>query len=197
MENIRSYLGRWFHPGGLRKGFLLAITEGAALLLVLVLNGATPLHAFTTVTLAPGTPENIETQFITATTNQFQATVLTNPFFPNTFQITIQATNPKYDPPVTQIQLLQEIDQMGAYEAMVDSNTYIFGFADGMTYQQTSEEAVVGHFGNLCNSPTSYNLIQTGTSTFDPATCADVIGTIDAQLFAMSLSTPPVIPPQP
>lgn len=145
-------------------------------------------QAFTTVTLAPGTPESIEKSFIAATTSQFQTTLFVNPLVPNTFQLTILGVNPSYSPSLTAQQVLNTFAE----------NDFIFGFQDGMVYQQTMEENMIaGRYGVSCSTPTAFNLVRTSSQNFDANTCNDVISTVLDSLFEQSLSTPTVIPPEP
>lgn len=147
-------------------------------------------NAYTVVQVSTASPSSLEQSFIAATTAQFSGTVFVNPFFPGTFQILLTGENSSYNPVVSNQDLLNEITQ-------ISTSTFIYGFADGMTYQQTTEEGSIGFLGNLCGSATSFSLIQTTAQTFDKNTCEDVVTTIESQLFAMSLSTPTPLPQEP
>lgn len=157
--------------------FILAIP-----LLLLLPN---PSRAFTQVTLSSAAPQGIESTFIAATTNQFQASYFKNPLAANTYAIKIFGMNPNFNPPVTNAMLLSAL-------VTVDTYTYVYGWAGGVSYQQTVEEGLVGSYGNLCNTATSFMLIQMTSPTWSKGTCEDVISTILNQLFQMSLSTYPV-----
>lgn len=154
-------------------------------------------HAYTVIEISTGAPAGIEAQLIAQTTTQFNATVVPNPFFPNTYQIEVFGENTSYNPPVTSAQLLQQINMDAQYMATVDSSTFINGFADGMAYQQSQEENLVSYYAVNCSTPTLFNLSQTSTTTFDSNTCGDVATTIDEALFQLSQSSPIVIPPEP
>ena len=132
-------------------------------------------------------PPAIESAFLANATNYFSADLIENPLFPNTYQLNIKGLNPSYVPTASVQQLLDTI-------TTISTQTYVYGFADGMTYQQTIEEGSIGFRGNLCDSATSFMLNQSTTSTFDKNTCSDVINTILNDLFQMSLSTPTPIP---
>ena len=132
----------------------------------------------------------MDAPLIAATTIQFNATVLTNPFFPGTYNVTVNGLNPSYNPPISNEDLLNAV-------VAASTTNYVPGFADGMTYQQTQEEGLVGSFGINCSSPTAFVLEQTTTGTFNTSTCQDVIATIEDALFEESLSTPTPIPPEP
>lgn len=140
--------------------------------------------AYSVVQLSTGVPTSIETQFIAATTTQFNAFVTKNPFVSNTYSIKIYGTNPSYNQPLTAQQVIDSFLKQD----------YIYGFADGMTYQQQMEEGLVGGYENNCSTPTLFNLEQTSTDTWDSKTCGDALGTIEYWLFQQSLSTPTVIP---
>jgi hypothetical protein len=158
-------------------------------LCALLLGGVSISYA-TVITVQISTSTAIENQFITATEQQFNVTVATNPYFPNTYTINLVGLNSNYNPPPTNAQLLNDL-------VTVDSYTFTYGFADGMTYQQTQEEGLIGGQGDLCAYPTSYTLVETSTATFSKNTCYDVINTLEQEIFEMSLSTPSVIPSEP
>jgi hypothetical protein len=140
-------------------------------------------YAFQGYNVVTTTDAATETTFLSATTAQFAANVIINPFVPGTYQINLFGPNPLFNPlPTT----LQQALSLG-------STVYAYGWASGVNYQQTQEESFIGAMGNLCGSATNYNLTQTNSSTFDNATCQDVIGTIENQLFEESLSTVPVL----
>lgn len=146
--------------------------------------------AFTQVLVSTAAPVGIEQQFLASTTNQYLSQLIVNPLAANTYQLKILGLNPTYNPPPSNTSLLSTIIQLS-------TQSFGYGFADGMTYQQNAEEGVVGVQGNLCASATFFVLTQTSTKTFDRSTCQDVIATIETQLFQMSLSTPTVFPPEP
>lgn len=121
---------------------------------------------------------------------QFSINLFVNPLVPNTYQIKLFDLNPNYNPLITNQQMLDAVVE-------TSTNNFVYGFADGMTYQQNQQIGSVGFLGNLCGSATNFSLIQTTTGTFDRSTCQDVIATIEDALFALSLSTPTPIPPEP
>lgn len=168
----------------------------AARTFVLLTFGLTICHGYTIVVVSTGAPTGIESQMIAAMANQFNIKVVPNPLASNTYAITLYGTNPNFNPPVSQADLLKQIDLDAQYMATVDTSTFIYGFADGMSYQQRQEENTVGSYAINCSTPTLFNLLQTSTSTFDKNTCSDVLGTINYQLYEQSLSTPTVIPPE-
>lgn len=140
----------------------------------------------------------VEASFLASTTAQFQNILNPNPLASNVYSINLLGFNPNYVSPGQVVpsapcQLDQDISNMVANSTW----TYVYGFGDGMSYQQKSETGVVGYLQNLCSTATYFNLVQATTSTFNKATCSDVIGTIENQLFNLSSSTPIVIPPEP
>jgi hypothetical protein len=143
-------------------------------------------QAYTVVTISTGAPTNLEKQFLASTTAQFQGLVTPNPSASNTYALKLFGLNPNYkaSAPLTLEQSL-----------FLGATVYVYGFANGMTYQQQVEEGSIGTLGNLCDSATAFMLLQASPASFDRSTCQDVIATIMNQLFQMSLSTPSVIPP--
>ena len=132
---------------------------------------------------------------------QFLGTEIGNPFVANTYTINLMSLNPNYVAPGQVVpslpcQLDQDIANMEATDVYLSTSGYVYGFADGMVYQQHSETNVVDSFAQLCASATDFNLIQATTKTWNTATCQDVATTIANQLFNLQASTPIVIPPE-
>lgn len=148
---------------------------------------ASPAYSFTTVQLSTSSPKGLENAFLAATTTQFTATVVSNPFFANTYQVLLQDYNPGYTKPVTMQELLNSL-------VTVDSYTYVYGWADGESYDRTQTIGHVAQKSNLCASATNFQLIESGTATFNSATCHDVLGTILNDLYLLEFSSPTVVP---
>lgn len=150
--------------------------------------------AYTVAQPSPTAPPGLEAEFIAATTTQFNATVVANPFFPGTYSITLNGLNPNYNPPLTSTQLLQQIDLDAQYMADVDSYTYVDGWADGESYNQYQNAGIAQYFEVNCSTPSFFNLVQTSTTTFDRSTCQDAMATVSASIYQELLSTPTVVP---
>jgi hypothetical protein len=147
-------------------------------------------QAYTVVTISNSAPTGLEKEFIASTTNQFQATTIINPFFQGTYQVELNGHNPLFNPAPTNLDLLNAL-------VTVDSNTFVYGFADGMSYQQIVNENMVADFYVNCSSPTYFELVQVSSETFNKKTCMDVAASIYDAMFQASLSTPTTIPPVP
>ena len=154
--------------------------------------------AYTVVTVGTGTPTSVETTLVSFATNYFQTTFVKNPLAANVYQITLWGLSPAYQPPVPQsvvsIDTTTWTTNINALTA-ISTWTYVYGFADGMSYQQKCEIGVIGSYGNLCSSPTNFMLINATTATWNKATCNDLVATFINQLYSLSVSTPVVIPP--
>lgn len=147
-------------------------------------------NAYSVVTISTSAPVGIEGQFLAATAAQFNTAIVPNPFFPNTFAVQLFGLNPLYQAPSPPPTTLQDALSLGA-------TVYVYGFANGMTYQQQVSQGIVGNFGNLCAYPTSFMLAETNSGNFDKGTCLDTITTIMNAFFNLSVSTPTVLPPEP
>lgn len=147
-------------------------------------------QAFTQVTISTGAPSSLEANFISATTQQFESVVVKNPLAANTYAIKLFGLNPAYNAPEAPPSNLEQALSLGA-------TVYVYGFANGMTYQENVVQSMVGTLSNLCESATSFMLVQTSSNTFDRSTCQDTLGTLLDQLFTLSLSTPTPLPPEP
>jgi hypothetical protein len=169
-----------------RAGVLLSV--GAAIALF----SAAKAGAYTVVTsTAPG----VEQDFLAATTTQFLSTVVPNPFFPNTQSVALFGLNPNYVAPGQLVPSLPcNLDQDVATLVSVTTQTFVYGWASGMVYQTQAEEGFVGSMGDLCQGATNFTLSAASTTTWNTATCQDVVSNIEDQLFNLSLSTPPVLP---
>ena len=71
------------------------------------------------------------------------------------------------------------------------------GFANGMVYQNEVSVGTAVRLNSLCDSATSFMLVQTSTATFDRGTCEDVLTNIINEFYQLDLSTPTPIPPVP
>lgn len=171
---------------------LKSMLIGTITILSLVIGGTSLLNAYSTVTISPGAPVGTETAFLAATTTQFQASLITNPLFPGTYQVKLFGPNPNYNPPI-----INPIDATSVVNTFVSQSTttYLYGWRDGAVYFQDSEVNVIGQqFGVNCSSPTAFQEIQTTTKTWSMATCQDVVTNIINQIFQLQLSTPTPIP---
>jgi hypothetical protein len=168
---------------------------------------ASSLSAYTVVTVSTASPAGLEASFIAATTAQFTGLVLANPYASNTWTVKLYSPNPSYTPALTQQNLLNAM-------VAISTQDFVYGFADGMDYQNNQNIGIAGYFQNLCDAPTNYTLYSStwpGTdfssmtyvttttyankNTFHANTCRDVLGTIMGRFFQLDLSTPVAIPP--
>lgn len=140
--------------------------------------------AYTIVQVSSTSPAGLEASFIAATTSQFTASVVTNPFFANTTQVMLYGDNPRYAKPVSNQDLLNAI-------VTVDSYTYVYGWADGADYQQTSQISDISQFAVNCSSQT-YFLKADKTKAWDPETCRGVLVSLLYYLYQESLTPAPV-----
>lgn len=136
-------------------------------------------YSYTIVTISTAAPQGLERSFLAATTNQFLATVTANPLAANTYAVKLFAPNPAYNaPPSTLEQALS-----------LGSTIYVYGWADGQSYQQHVHHNLVETYMVNCSTPIGF-----ATSTWDISTCQAVTGAIDEAIFQESLSTPTVVP---
>lgn len=148
---------------------------------------ATEAQAYTFVTLGPNVPETIEQQFIASATTQYQATLVPNPLASNTYQLTLFGLNSSYNPPVTNLELLNSI-------VTIDSYTYVYGWADAENYQQNLDGTFLGSLIGKCDTPSDFTIDQSTPPTFDAATCQLVLEDAENAIYNESASTPTVVP---
>lgn len=137
--------------------------------------------------MSSAAPAGFEQTFIAAMKAQFNVKVVTNPLVANTYGITVYGPNPLYNPPISNAQLLQQLDLDAQYMATVDSYTYVYGFADGQTYNQHDNRDIVEGFELNCSTPLA------SVPTWDSETCVSVTLAIDNAIYQESLSTPTVV----
>lgn len=145
-------------------------------------------HAYTVVQISTGAPQGTETQLLSQISAQFNAKITPNPLASNTYSVTIYGPNPTYLPPITSAQLLQQIDLDAQYIATVDTYTYVYGFADGESYNQRQTSSLVEEFEINCSTPIA------GPAAWDVGTCIALTTAIDAVIFEESQSTPTIVP---
>lgn len=137
---------------------------------------------FTTLVAPPA----IEKTFIANTTNQYLSMLVVNPFFPNTYQLTITGINPAYNPPPSYQTLLNSL-------VTVDSYTYVYGWAAGVSYQQYRDWTSADAYTVVCSSPSLFSQYGS-TVNWDAGTCQTTANTIAQFIFQQHLSSPTVVP---
>ena len=146
--------------------------------------------SYTTVLVSSAASHQLEKEFLSDTTTQYLAGLTANPLVANTYTLILYGHNPKYQAPPSPPTTLEEALQLGG-------DVYVYGFANGMGFQQQNQIEAIAMKGNLCDSPTNFMLLDTSTATFNFGTCRDVITTLLGDLFLLSTSTPAVIPATP
>lgn len=155
--------------------------------LCLAILGADIAFAFEQIQISTGAPAGFEKTFLSAMQAQFNVKITTNPLVANTYSIVAYGPNLIYNPPITNLQLLQQINLDSQYMATVDSFTYVYGFADGQICNQQDNRNIVEGFEINCSTPNA------NVPTWDPSTCISVTAAIDNAIYQESLSTPTVI----
>jgi len=152
------------------------------------------IHAFSQIQLSTGTPETVEQQLIQAVTTQFNVNLVVNPFFPDTYNMTLFGTNPNYNPPITTTDLLQNL-------VTVDSYTYVYGWADGTSYARAQDAAAAGLLYSACTSTMTFAVPPPNVSTtswvvpeISSVTCQFVVDYISDCIWGIIDSTPTVVP---
>ena len=160
------------------------------------------VQAYTVVTVSTAAPDGLEQSFISATTSQYSATVIKNPLASNTWTMKLLGLNPTYLPPVSSVDLLRSL-------VTVDSYTYVYGWADGMDYERTTELGFFtspenqlgmpnGGFFINCSSAPYWNGMQVSTQTeqivsIDSTTCNAVLSGVYNWIYQSEFSTPTIV----
>lgn len=173
----------------LRKIQLLLAKEAALILLYSILCGSA--QAVVNVYLGSNVPSSMQADFIAATTTQYQTTLVPSTYFPGTYTLTILGKNP---PPQCGgvVVLPCNLDQDVASIVAVTTQSYVYGFASGMNYQQHQDSIITEQFEVQCGTRSYFT---TSTATWNSQTCLTALSDVDATIFQQSLSTPTVIPP--
>jgi hypothetical protein len=161
-------ISRWIKDGVIAVGIALALCAKG--------------FPYTVITVAGTAPQGLEQELIANTTTQYQATLLVNPFFAGTYQINISGLNPNFNSSPTNQQLLD-------YLVTVDSWTYVAGWANGESYQQSVDTKIADDFTAWCSSAPYFGLVS-----IDSTTCLAVAGGLAAEIVQMHLSAPTVVP---
>lgn len=168
------------------------------------------LYAYQGYNVVITTDPVLESTFLSQTTNQFNNTLYTNPFFPGTYQIGLLGLNPNYSQSVSSTSgcfpinvsidsttLAADLEALAAAGPQVITDPLVYGFASGMSYQQQQEIGSLAALDNLCASTTNFNLVSATTATWSNATCMDALTTGIINLYQLSLSTPTPLPVEP
>lgn len=182
---VRVMRERGVHMRGLHTLARKAVSAVSVCAAVLWCGGRA--WAYTVVTASTAAPAGIEQKFIAATTAQFNASLFVNPLASNTYAIKLFGLNPNYVPPPQVVPL-----DFAAIISSVSFN-YVYGFVDGQYLERKQDLNMVGSLDVMCSTPTAFGLIQATTATWSAATCMDVLGTLNSQIYQQNFSTPTVI----
>lgn len=160
-------------------------------------------QAFTQVIISTGAPAGLETQFLAATTSQFNAKVVKNPLVPNTYAMTLYGLNPSYVVPSTATcfniavdidtaSLQTDLNALVQAGPAIISNPYLYGWGNGAEYQNHIDENQGFYMSGLCGNATNFTVIN-ATNSWDTATCIDTLTTYVNDLYQLNLSTPTFI----
>lgn len=140
-----------------------------------------------TVNVYSPTPD-LQKQFIADTTNQYQATVATSPYFANTYTLTLSSRNILSVPSKV---LLDTATFSGWMDkaVLVSSQSYVNGWANGANYERYQELVMIGNIYNLCFSSSALQVPQ-----FSSSTCMLITTGISQAIYNMNFSTPTVVP---
>lgn len=164
---------------------------------------ATSAYGYSFIQISTAAPTGLESQFIAATTTQFNAKVVANPLASNTYAITLYGLNPSYVTPSTAtcFNIAVDIDTTSLQSDLnvlvnagpqIIRDPYIYGYAAGEENQNSVDEHLGFYMTGLCHAATNYTVIN-ATATWDPGTCMDTLNTYVNNLYELNLSTPPVI----
>jgi hypothetical protein len=164
------------------------IRSACAFILLSFLSPAS-LNAFTQVQLGPNVPESVEQNFLADTTAQWLGTLTSNAFFPNTYTFVLTGPNTAFNPPPSNIDLLNAV-------ITVDSYTYVYGWADGMSYDRASNMQLIANIEGQCASSTTFIVDGSTWNTVyvDTATCRAVLNESWQQLYQLNYASPTVVP---
>lgn len=153
-------------------------------------------NAFEQIVISTGAPQGTEAQFIASMQAQWNVKVISNPLASNTYGITLYGPNPSYNPPITNAQLMQQIDLDAQYIENVDSYTYVYGWADGESYQQSETSNMLQNFMVQCSTPSVFVDTKTINSNnpWNSTECQEVLNAALQDNFDLSLSTPTIVP---
>lgn len=178
------------------------VPRKSEVLIIICLASSANAAMYAVVQTSTGAPASLQANFLASTTNQYQTKLIVNPFTPNTFQLMLYDYNPLYNPPVSNTDLLNAL-------VTVDSYTYVYGWADGETFERSHDlgyfTAPVGQLGMPnggffvnCSSAPYFNGLQISSTTnqlvsIDSTTCNAVLSGVYNFVYQQFFSTPTII----
>ena len=146
-------------------------------------------------TIVVSTDAALERSFLAATTAQFNVSLSSNPFFPNTYQLTLYGSNPNYVLPGQVLPSAPcQLDKDVALMVGISSFTYPYGWAAGMYYERCQDLGILSNYFVNCSTATVFQHVMGSTATWDLGTCEDALYNVNEAIFERNLSTPVVLP---
>lgn len=134
----------------------------------------------------------LQQQFLASTTAQWQAQLVPNPYYSNTYTLTLTGPNTGYQVPVVTPSFVQ-LDTTTFVRLLTQNatNSYIFGFADGQTYGRAVDLGILAGFEVQCSSA---SLFGASTSTWSQLPCVLSLTAAATGINQQNVATPTVIP---
>lgn len=178
MERNKSFIG---------SIALLALS----LLLTSTANGAVNVYLSTTA------PAGLQNDFIANATNQYNASLKPG-LLAGSWDIRLFGKNSTYTPPVVSTSIIT-LDAITRNLMAISTDTYVYGYANGMQRERYEDLTAVGGFAINCSSLTFYkNMDPRGpnfVTSIDSTTCNTVLGSLFAYINQKNYADPAPIPP--
>ncbi len=192
---------------GVKKGMAVCAEIGAisdiqlaqgpliVFLLSIILSGSILSNiaiAAVNVNISSAAPSGMQNDVIATVTTYYNASVIPTPFFPNNRNVTIFSKKAIVVPPVDPG--LITLNTITNKLVAISSDTFVYGFADGLDYQRVIDLWRLGVYQVNCSSPTFFHPSIT-EPPWNPSTCSAALGFAWEDIYNLKYSTPIVIPP--
>lgn len=181
---------------------LVFITGLASLLTVgLSVNLRAAVNAYFTGSEA----DTLQSELLAHATNQYQATVTKSPYFNNTWTLNVSGRNPTPPPPPpvqgapkdwqTQLDITTTtLSALLPQFVKVSSDSYFYGWTDGVMYERTDNLNVANQYYVNCSSQTYFDNYPS-TGPWNNSVCQWIITSIFKTIMNKSFPPPPAPAP--
>lgn len=156
---------------------------------------ATLAHGAVNVYFAPSVPATLQDDFIANATSQYVGVLTKSAFQTNTYTLTVSSKNPAYLPPspVAVSTPLITLDSITSKLINISTDSYVYGYVDGMFRERVTDIEILGDFGVHCSSA-GYFVRQSTQTTWNPSVCGDALNSANLSIYQQFGSTVPVVP---
>lgn len=124
----------------------------------------------------------LQQEFISATTGQYLSTLTPNPFFKDTYSLTITGKNPAYQPSVCPT------------PGVSPTTPFEYGWGFGVEAGEKISMNRISNYILNCSTPAYFGA---STTTWSAGSCSTALMAAESDIYSLQFSTPPVLPVMP